>query len=81
MPFFGALVGIALLMGGVAALGKPGNTGTAMIVAGALAVAGVAGLGYLFAAGTNYLNPKVIFVIIIVGFILSDRSLWPNRRR
>lgn len=56
MPFFGALVGIALL-------------------------AGVAGLGYFFASGTNYLNPKVIFVIIIVGFILSDRSLWPNRRR
>ncbi len=56
------LVVVALLMGGVAALGKPGNTGTAMIVAGALAVAALTAMVFAF-------EMRTVIVLVLAGSV------------
>ena len=49
-------------------------------LAGIVLMAGVAGVGYLFASDRP-LNQGLIFFLIIVGLVISDSSFWPNRPR
>ena len=50
------------------------------VVAGIALVAGIGSLAYMVASDRP-LNQGLIFVVIIVGLIISDSSLWPNRPR
>ena len=50
------------------------------IITGVLLAAAVLGLGYLFAAGRP-LNHGVVYLALLFGFVICDRSLWSRRRR
>ncbi len=47
---------------------------------GLVLVSGILGLGYLLAIGKP-LNHELAFLVLLVGFVICDRTLGPRRSR
>ena len=50
-----------------------------MVFAGVVLATALTVLGYLLATGRPFMH-EIIYVAILAGFIVSDRSFWPGRK-